>query len=170
MAKHQKDSGIALLQRNPARDAFLEKMRNKLASTPPPSVEKDARKRKVRKKNAVSWTLRGAFLLAVVAGNYLFFGHKDAIVAKLGLESVPMIPAPGLQMSADEQALYWTYAMYDIGKFRERFGVTGYYAIDQINARRSLENILPEVSPAVLGEISDYTNVAFKTVKFGGQR
>lgn len=169
MASHQKDSGNALLQRNPARDAFLEKMRSKLASTPPPAMENEARIRKVRKKNALSWTIRGVFLLAVAAGNYLFFGHKDAIVAGLGLESVPTLPAPGRQMGADDQALYWTYAMYDIGKFRERFGVTGYYAINQTNARRSLEGILPEVSPAALGEISAYTSVAFKTVKSGKQ-
>jgi hypothetical protein len=87
----------------------------------------------------------------------------------LGLESVPALPVPQTTLSADDQALYWTYAMYDIGKLRERFGVSGYYAINQTSARRSLENLLPDVSPAVLGEISAYTSVAFKTVKMGGR-
>jgi hypothetical protein len=169
MANHQKDSGIALLQRNPARDAFLEKMRSKLASTPPPSVENEARKRSVRKKSAASWTLRAGILLAVIAANYFLLGNRNTIVAKLGLESVPALPLPQTTLSADDQALYWTYAMYDIGKFRERFGVAGYYAINQTSARRNLENLLPEVSPAVLGEISAYTSVAFKTVKMGGR-
>lgn len=168
MANHPKDPGIALLQRNPARDAFLEKMRNKLASTPPPAVEQEARKRDVRKKKAVSWTVRAGILLAVVAANYLLLGNRDILVAKLGLESVPALPLPQKTLSIDEQALYWTYAMYDIGKFRERFGVTGYYGINQANARRSLEALLPETSPAVLGEISAYTSVAFKTVRMGG--
>lgn len=165
MANHPKDSGIALLQGSSARDAFIEKMRSKLASTPPPAVEKEARKRDVRKKKAVSWTVRAGILIAVLAVNYLFLGNRDIIVAKLGLESVPSLPVPEKSLSIDDQALYWTYAMYDIGKFRERFGVEGYYAINQINARRSLENLLPETSPSVLGEISAYASVAFKNVK-----
>jgi hypothetical protein len=167
MANHSKDTGIALLQKNPARDLFLEKMRSKLASTPAPALEQATRKREVRKKNATSWTVRAAIVLAVLAGNYFLIGHKNTIVAKLGLESVPSLPVPEQALSADDQALYWTYAMYDIGKFRERFGITGYYAINQTNARRSLESLLPQVSPAVLGEISAYAPVAFKSVKVG---
>ena len=169
MANQPKDTGYALPQRNPARDAFLEKMRSKLATTPPPNVELEARNRQVRKRKAASWTLRAGILLAVIAVNYLFFGNRDMIVAKLGLESVPALPVPSRTQSIDEQALYWTFALYDIGKLRERFGVTGYYAIDQANARRSLEKLLPETSPAVLGEISAYTSVAFKAVNMGGR-
>jgi hypothetical protein len=167
MAKHSKDPGLALLQRNPSRELFLEKMRGKLATTPAPAVEKEARNREVRAKRAFSWTLYGSILLVIAGANYLFIGHKDTIVAKLGLESVPSLPGPAESLSPDEQALYWTYAMYDIGKFRKQFEVQGYLAINQTHARKSLEDLLPEVSPAVLGEISSYTSVAFKTVKAG---
>jgi hypothetical protein len=167
MSKHTKDTGLALLQKNPSRDAFLEKMRSKLATTPSMGAEIAVRKREVRNRKAASWTLRGTLLLAFIAINYFFLGDKTALAAKLGFESVPSLPAPQAQMSADDQALYWTYAMYDFGKFKQRFGVSGFYAIDQGRARKNLESLLPEVSSAVLGEISAYRSVAFHSVKPG---
>ena len=169
MANTSKDHGLALLQKNPSRELILEKMRNKLATTPAPSMLQAERKRDIRKKTAASWTVRGAILLVFVGANFFLIGNKDTIVAKLGMEAVPPLPIPKKNLSVDEQALYWTYAMYDIGKLRHRFGVNGYFAINAVNARRALEAILPEVSPEVLGEISAYTPVAFKTVKAGYQ-
>lgn len=167
MANHSNNDGLALLQRNPSRELLLEKMRTKLASTPAPAVGLKQRRHDVRRKNTLSWIIRVGIVLALVGANYLFIGHKGTIVAKLGFEAVPSLPKPARELSSDEQALYWTYAMYDIVKFRGRFGVEGFYAIDQKNARRNLEVLLPEVSPQILGEISAYTPVAFKEVKGG---
>lgn len=167
MANHSKDDGLALLQRNPSRELLLEKMRTKLASTPAPSVGIRLHRREARRKNAWSWIIRGGIVLSLIGANYFFIGNKDILVAKLGFEAVPTLPKPKPELTADEQALYWTYAMYDIVKFRRQFGVEGFYAIDQKNARRNLETLLPEVSPRVLGEISAYAPVAFKEVKGG---
>jgi hypothetical protein len=165
MANHSKDDGLALLQRNPSRELLLEKMRTKLASTPSPTVGIQLRKHEARRKNAWSWFIRGGIVLSLIGANYMFIRNKDVIVAKLGFEGVPSLPKPDRQLSSDEQALYWTYAMYDIVKFRRQFGVEGFYAIDQNKARRSLEALLPEVSPQTLGEISGYFPIAYKQVK-----
>ncbi|MDB5102358.1 MAG: hypothetical protein JWP91_47 [Fibrobacteres bacterium] len=167
MANNYKDQGIALLQKNPSRELLLEKMRLKLATTPPPAMEKEVRKRDVRKKKTLSWTVRGAILLAIIGSNYFLIGHKDTIVAKLGFEAVSSLPAPKESLGPDEKALYWTYAMYDIGKLRARFGVSGYYAINPIIARRGLEAVLPMVTSETLNEISAYLPVAYKTIKAG---
>lgn len=167
MAEASKNRGMSLIQHDPSREALLSKMREKLASTPNASAILEKRGRTQRRGNTVTWGYRIGLLALVVAANYLFFGQKNTIIARLGMESVPRLPSPAATLSDDDQALYWTYALYDIGKFRSRFGVDGYYAIDQNRARTGLQELLPLVSPAVLGEISSYGPVAFRYVKAG---
>jgi hypothetical protein len=165
MVKGSKDYGPSLLQNNPARDMLLEKMRSKLATTPPPALEEALRRRAGRRNSLASWSWKAGLALVFVAANYLLLSHKDVIISRIGLESVPALPKPEKQMDADEQALYWTYALYDIRKFRQHFGIQGYYAINATDARKHLEALLPQVGSATLGMISAYGPiVAFKSV------
>ena len=119
----------------------------------------------VRRGSPPNWPLRISLALLLVAGDLLLIGNKDRLLSNFGYRSVPALPLPGAHLSVDEQALYWTYALYDIGKLRARFHVEGYYAIRRGYARHELERLLPSVSPAILGEISAYGPAAFRSVK-----
>jgi hypothetical protein len=171
MAKLSRDNpGLSLLQSNPSREVMLEKMRNKLASKPSTAQIQTERKRDQRRGAATTWTIRALILLALAAVNYLFLGNGDLIASKLRKPSVPRLPAPALSSSADERALYYAYALYDYPKLEEQFKVKGFFAVDQNDAKRKLEALLPEVSPQTLGTISGYTPVAFKTPEAGASR
>lgn len=168
MAVTRKDYGSNLIQSNPTREALLEKMRDKLARNVPMAKVREVQKKDVRKKTAGKWSLRIVVCLLVVAVNFLYFGKKETILAHLGYQSVPSLPRPNSSLTIDEQALYWTYALYDIQKLRSHFDISGYYAINQVGAKRNLEDLLPKVSTSVLGEISTYAPVAFRSIGGGG--
>jgi hypothetical protein len=167
MAKLSRDNpGLSLLQNNPSREVMLEKMRNKLASKPSTAQVQTERKREQRRGAATTWTIRALVLLALAAVNYLFLGNGDLIASKLRKPAVPRLPAPAAA-SADEKALYYAYALYDYPKLEQQFKIKGFFAVDQADARRKLEALLPEVSPRTLGTISGYTPIAFKTPDAG---
>jgi hypothetical protein len=169
MGNRPKEFDLSLLQRDPGREAMLGKMRSKLAGFAPPAVPPPRRKAFAGRSGGARWAVRVLLLGAVVACNYLAFDKKDVLVAKISRKAVPSLAAPSPALSSDEQALYWTWAMYDIAKFRKVYGVTGYPAIDHAAARKRIELLLPEVSSRTLGEISRYMPVAFHSVSAGGR-
>lgn len=170
MAKLSRDNtGLSLLQNNPSREVMLEKMRNKLASKPSTVQVQIERKRDQRRSAATTWTIRALVLLALAGVNYLFLGNGDLIVSKLRKPAVPRLPVP-VVASADEKALYYAYALYDYPRLEREFKIKGFFAVDQADARRKLEALLPEVSPRTLGTISGYTPVAFRTPEMGAAR
>jgi len=150
------------MQSHPSREILLEKMRSKLATTPGATLVANERNREVRKRATASWTMRAIALIALCALNYFIIGNRDAIAAKLHKPSVPRMPAAGQTLSADDQALYYVYALYDYPLWQKKFGQTGFFAVDQGLVRRKLDEVLPQVSPRTLGEISRYMPVAFK--------
>lgn len=164
MNKAPRDTGLSLLQHDPSRELLLEKMRSKLATTPAASVAVTERKREVRQRSGQTWIVRGLILAGIIGINYFAIGNKDAIVAKISKRSVASLPNPVGDYSTDEQALYYVYALYDYPRLKEVYQVTGFFAVDQKEARRQLDDLLPDVSPKALGEISRYMPVAFKTV------
>jgi hypothetical protein len=164
MAKPTRDTGLTLMQNNLPRELLLEKMRGKLASTPGATLVETERKRDVRRRATASWTVRGIALIALCALNYFIIGNRDAIAAKLSKPSIARLPSPVESSSADQQALYYVYALYDYPKLKETFGVSGFYAVDQADAKRRIQALLPQVSNRALGEISRYMPVAFKSV------
>lgn len=171
MPKPSRDApGISLLQNNPPRELLLQKMRSKLASTPSTVQVETLRKREVRRSATATWTVRALVVIGLGAINYLLIGNRDVIAAKLHAPAVPRLPALAESYSPDERALYYTYALYDYPKLKERFGVTGFLAVDQGEARRHLEELLPVVTPKTLGIISGYTPVAFKSAGAGAAR
>jgi len=167
MEKVTKDYGPSLLQKNPSREVLLGKMRDKLARNHPIAHVQEVQMREVRKRQRVSWAVRILLFAIIVGVNFILIGQKDTLMSHLGYQAVPSLPKPRASLSPDEQALYWTYALYDIQKFRTRFNVLGYFAIDQKSAKKSLEALLPEISNATLGEISSYAPVAFRSVGSG---
>jgi hypothetical protein len=167
MANHPRDNGVTLLQRNPSREQLLEKMRNKLAASPGTAQAESQRRKEVRRRSAGTWAVRALALLGLCAINYLLIGNRDVIAAKLHKPAVPRLPAAAETLSPDAQALYYVYALYDYPRLREQYGVNGFLAVDQKEARRRLDELLPRVSPKTLGTISGYMPVAFRAVRTG---
>jgi hypothetical protein len=179
MSERTKEYGHSLLQRDPNREQMLAKMRGKLATTSATAAAAAvaaaqsgpmAAPRKVRRGQGWTWAMRVTMVALIAAINWLLIERKDTILASVGLQGIPSLPKAGITLSVDEKALYYTYAMFDYRKFQARFGTGEYYAVDPNDAHRRLEDLLPKVSPAVLGEISGYTPVAFKSVSAGGRR
>jgi hypothetical protein len=164
MNKPSRDSGLTLMQSNPPRELLLAKMRGKLATTPAAAQVAMERKRNGRRSATASWTMRGIALIALCALNYFIIGNRDVIEAKLHKPAIPTLPYPSESASTDQQALYYVYALYDYPKLKELYGVSGFYAVNQADAKRRLEELLPRVSTRTLGEISRYMPVAFKSV------
>lgn len=167
IAKPSRDTGLSLLQNNPARELMLEKMRSKLATTPPAALVAAEHKKDVRQKATKTWTVRAIGLIALVAVNYLVIGNRDIIQAKIGKRAVPVLPAPSENLSTDEQALYYVYALYDYPRLKETYGIQAFLAVDANEARKQLDELLPSVSPQTLGLISRYMPVAFKQGPIG---
>jgi hypothetical protein len=163
MAKDSKDTGVSLLQKSAAA-AGMSIFNGKSAVRTSLPGEIARLPRGARPISAPNWPLRISLALLIVAGDLLLIANKDRLLSNFGYESVPSLPLPGALLNADDQALYWTFALYDIGKLRSRFHIEGYYAISRGSARRELERLLPLVAPATLGEISAYSPVAFRSV------
>jgi hypothetical protein len=168
MAKQELNMGQSLLQNNPARDALLEKMRDKLARNIPIAQIRETERQKMKQKATANWTLRIMIGMLFLGANFFFFGKKETLMAHIGYQAVPPLPKPNRALSIDEQALYWTYALYDFKKLKGQFGIEGLVAIDQNSAKQKLETLLPMVSKPTIGIISAYTHVAFRDMKSGG--
>lgn len=171
MPGRQKEYELSLLQREPSREKILDKMRGKLATFSPSDIQAgpSARIRRDRRKQAWTWAIRISLVGMIAAVNWLLIDRKDQILATMGYEGVPALPRPAGNLSTDERALYYTYALYDYEKFKTRFGISGYFAVDQATARKRLDDLLPSVSTPILGEISGYAPVGFRSASAGGK-
>jgi hypothetical protein len=156
MNKNSMDTGFSLLQQNPSREILLQKMRGKLASTPSIEAKTMTRQRDVRQRTTATWGVRVLMLAGFLAINWFAIGHRDVFVAKPAKHKVAVLPVPGTAYSTDDQALYYAYALYDYPMLKERFGISGAFAVDQGHARAKLDALLGEVSPQTLGIISAY--------------
>ena len=143
MQKVYREPGVSLLQQNPARDAMLQKMRSKLATTPSQAVVVETQKREVRRSSTATWTVRGIALLGLVAVNYFILGNREAIAAKIRKPAVPVLEAPSEAMTPDDQAMYYALALYDWPRFQHDFNVEGFVAVDANDAKRKLQELLP---------------------------
>jgi hypothetical protein len=128
------------------------------------------RNRAIGSRLVRNWAPLIAIAGLLLAGEALLAGNNGRPFPRIGFAHPPNLPAPGADLSVDEQALYWTYALYDAGKFEACFHVPGGYAVSRGQARRELEGLLPKVSPATLAEISSYGAMAFQVPKPGPSR
>ena len=156
MAKENKGYDLSLLQKDPSREALLNKMREKLAGTSVDLQQKQQRLKQVRDRRSRAWIWKFSLAALLIAANVLFYTQKERLIGRLGFEGVPALPRPKASLSPDTQALYWAYALYDFGKLQSRFGVANHFAINAVAARKALQELHPRVSMATLGEISAY--------------
>lgn len=159
MAKENKENkgyDLSLLQKNPSREVLLNKMREKLAGSSMDLQEKEQRLKQVRKRLNRAWIWKFSVAALLIAANVLLYTQKERIIVTLGFEGVPALPGPKASLDPDDQALYWTYALYDFDRLQSTFGVTDRYAINAVAARKALQELLPQVGMSTLGEIATY--------------
>ncbi len=165
MEKQPKDRGLSLIQANQHAEDMFARMRHALIpGIGPRNASAPVRKRETRARAQAALGLRITLSILIFSFAGMMFANRDRLLASFGYEGVPALPIPGAALDNDDQALYWTYALYDVAKLRSRFGLRGYYAIDAARARRNLDGLLNSVSLATLGEISRYAPVAFPSV------
>ena len=118
-------------------------------------VEKSLKTKEIRRQ-ALSWGWKTTLAAVVLAVNVMLLVRQDEVMARLGYQAVPALPGPAVRLGADDQARYWTYALYDFRKLKARFGTLGYYAVQPGETRRRLQELWPQVSPAARAELSAY--------------
>ena len=79
-------------------------------------------------------------------------------------EIISNINNPKRKLTIDEQALYWTYAIYDFEKFKKTFSPNEDISLNQISSRKNLISILPKVSRDIIEKIYAYDQEILNSV------
>lgn len=128
-----------------SRQATLERMRGKLAGRSQDMMAMEAGQRRRARRKTLAWGWRITLAVAFMAGNVFLFtsGGKEAGLAAKERRA-PAVLAPKT-LGVNDQALYWTYALYDFGKLTQRFGVKANSVVDAVEAKSRLRELLPKV-------------------------
>jgi hypothetical protein len=94
-----------------------------------------------------------ALVLAVNA--VLVIGKGESAVSVAKVRRAPAVQAPA-SLSPNDQALYWTYALYDFGRLQKRFGAPSHAVLDAVEAKRQLALLLPKVDAPTRFQIDRY--------------
>ncbi len=141
----RRDPGLALMQNDAAQKAFMEKMRGKLARPSEKHIIREEAIRVRTQKEALGWgwKLAMAGILLVANTAYLEYRHEASKpVVKL---HAPTLSAPAKTLDVNDQALYWTYAMYDFKLLKQKFDVPKNVVINGRQAAMELAQLLPRV-------------------------
>ena len=139
-----------------ARQAMLERMRGKLAGSSRDAAARAEGRRKAvsRKRRAWGWRL-GLGALVLAANAWLVVGHGEEGARAAQVRQAPVVPAPK-GLAPNDQALYWTYALYDYGRLQRRFGAPAGAVLDAAEAKRQLALLLPRVDAPTRFQIDRY--------------
>lgn len=136
---------LSLLAKDPGREAMLEKMRGKLAAPSQAVLAREEKARKAVRMSRFSWGWRVGLVALFLAANAALVGFKDEIkVAAKRQRTAPSLVEPKA-LSVNDQALYWTFALYDFNRLKATFGAPDNAVIDAAAARRNLEALIPRV-------------------------
>lgn len=127
-----------------ARQAMLERMRGKLAAPSGASIAREERRRRAAGGKAWAWGWRIALVAAFLGANAFILGSGDDIAAVAKVRRAPSVQPPR-SLAPNDQALYWTYALYDFDRLKARYGAPANAVIDASEARRRLAELLPKV-------------------------
>lgn len=137
---------LSLVQQNGQRELMLEKMRGKLAGASQHHLQTKERMVHASRRRAMGWGWRLVILGAFLVGNLYFFSTGPELAAKGAPKSAPRLPAPLASLDVNEQALYWTYALYDFDQLKEKYGVQATSIVDAGVARKRLRDLMPKVN------------------------
>lgn len=140
-----------------ARQAVIERMRGKLAGQSADLAARDQIRRKAVLKRRFAWGWRtGLAVLFLAANAILVVKYRP----ELSSAARPARQAPALSppatLSLDEQALYWTYALYDFDRLVAKFGAPPKAVVSAGDAKANLERLLPRVGSRTRFAIEQY--------------
>jgi hypothetical protein len=140
-----RNSGMSLMQPNDGRDAMLEKMRGKLAGSSEVHIQAKAQRRIRARKSTFGWAWRIAIVGALAAGNAIWISNRPEGAIIASHRRAPRLPPPAENLSVNEKALYWAYALYDFDQLKAKYGVGKAVVVDARLAASNLQDLLPKV-------------------------
>ncbi|MEO7425476.1 MAG: hypothetical protein ABI036_09835 [Fibrobacteria bacterium] len=163
--EHSRNPGMSLIQANDGRQVMLEKMRGKLAGTSQFQAEFQERRRVSARKSALGWGWKLGLFAIIAAGNIYWLSSHTQVKAAAVRPHAATLQPPSAQLSVDDQALYWTYAIYDFHKLTAKFGVAKDVVINSRQAETNLRDLFPKVNPYTRFEIERYIPVSKRPVR-----
>lgn len=136
---------ISLIQQRDQRQVMVEKMRGKLAGHSQSFIQAKERQAYATRKRAFVLGWRVALVGAFLLGNIYYVASRSDAPAKAAARKAPRLPAPAATMNVNDQAMYWTLALYDFDQLKSRFGVGPMTIVDAPAAKRKLQDLLPKV-------------------------
>lgn len=134
----------SLLAATDARRAMLEKMRSKLAAPSQASLALAEKRKKAERNKVIGLGFRILLVLSFLGANAAIFGFREEIVSVVKVRRAPAIGNPK-SLGVNDQALYWTYALYDFDRLKARYGAPANAVVDASAARRKLDELMPKV-------------------------
>lgn len=134
----------SLLAATDARRAMLEKMRGKLAAPSQASLAMAEKRRKAERGKVIGLGFRILLILSFLGANAVIFGFREEIAGVVKVRRAPTVGNPK-SLGLNDQALYWTYALYDFDRLKASYGAPANAVVDAAMARRKLEELMPKV-------------------------
>jgi hypothetical protein len=136
---------ISLVQQRDQRQLMVERMRGKLAGHSQSFIQAKERQAYATRKRAFVLGWRVALVGVFLLGNFYYIASRPEAPAKEAAKKAPRLPAPAATMNENDQAMYWTLALYDFDQLKSRFGVRAGTIVDAGAAKRKLKDLLPKV-------------------------
>jgi hypothetical protein len=147
---------FSLLQKQAAQRALVAKMRTRLAG----GSEFEARIKEKEKitthKKRFSWGAKIGIAAIVILGNLAYLGVKKESKSDSIAKHALTLPAPSATLSLDDQALYWTYALYDYNLLKTRFGAPKGAVVDARVATAKIKELMPKLDARTRFIINNY--------------
>ena len=89
--------------------------------------------------------------------NVAYFSLKNQDRPPIKEKRIPTLKVPSQALSLEDQALYWTYALYDFDMLRKKYGVSKTTAVRTDVAKAKLNELLPKVDTYTRYLIARYT-------------
>lgn len=160
---HPDDFGFSLVQTSDSQRAMVAKMRTKLAGGSDFDVQVVTRRRFAIRKNAFGWASKLGIAAILILANFAYLSYSNGSVAKKAIKRAQMLPAPKATLSVNEQALYWTYALYDFNRLKTQFGASQSAVVDAKSASARLADLLPKVDGPTRMTIQHYLPPKLRT-------
>lgn len=144
-ADNRNDFNFSLIQRQEQRQAVLEKMRGKLAGRSQDVIQASERKRASARGNASAWGWKIALAAVLIAGAMVLKPGKTNKAVQAPANSTLVLAGPSARMGLNDQALYWTYALYDFDRLKVSYGIPKNAIVDAGLASEKLRALRPKV-------------------------
>jgi hypothetical protein len=153
-----RNTGLSLIQVRDDREAMLMKMRGKLAGVSEAHLQAAENRKLAVHKSAFGWGWKIGIAAILALGNVVYFSSGSEYAVKAKEKRAPTLPRPSAAMNANDQALYWAYALYDFDLLKSKYGVSKTAIVNAAMAADKLRELLPKVDARTRLTIEQYTS------------